>query len=76
MAINFISPDATDVELLEAFKRRYPKYTARELGRVLCLKRAMSFQVFQDNKLAPAQRKLLIIYLNLPSELCEKFFSY
>lgn len=65
----------TDSELLEAFRRMHPTYTARTLQSVLCVKERMSFKVLKQNKLEEHQRRLLRLYLELPEREREKHFS-
>jgi hypothetical protein len=65
----------TDSELLEAFRRMHPTYTAKTLQSVLCIGRRMAFLLLKGYKLEEYQKRLLRLYLELPAECRERYFS-
>lgn len=65
----------TDSELLEAFRRMHPTYTAKTLQNVLCVGRRMAFLLLKGYKLENYQRRLLQLYLELPEHERTKHFT-
>jgi hypothetical protein len=56
----------TDSELLEAFKRMHPTYTAKTLQSVLGVSRTQAFRLLREGTMRPPERKLVVLYLRYP----------
>ena len=65
----------TDSELLEAFRRMHPTYTAKTLCSVLCVKKSLAFMLLKNRPMEEYQRRLLRLYLELPEHEREKHFA-
>ena len=64
-----------DEELLDIFRQRHPTYTAKTLQSVLCVSISMAFIILKRKRLEPHQARLLQLYLGLPPEERDKYFT-
>lgn len=65
----------TDSELLEAFRRMHPTYTAKTLQNILGVSRSQAFRLLRDEAMRPPERQVVRLYTSMTKEERARYFE-